>query len=150
MWAWGCYEWNCGIIRNPEENICETSLLALIHECQGIYKMLKVCLNPYSSGLSNLNIDSNHLTIRKLLILLFLNLFREEKVWAVCCVKRDARQSTCTHTSHYTNIAIQVVILWPMLCIHEFLLFFVFPWGIFSLEGNNCILLFLWYLVISP
>jgi len=36
----------CVIIRNLEENSCETSIPTLIHECQGIYKMLKVCFNP--------------------------------------------------------------------------------------------------------
>lgn len=70
----------CGIITNSEENSSETNFITLIHKCQGTHKMLQLCFSPYSSGLSNLTLSSNHLSTRKLLIILFLNLFQENKV----------------------------------------------------------------------
>lgn len=43
-------------------------------------KMLKICFNPCSSGISNLTVSSDHLSTRKLLILFCLNLFKEKKI----------------------------------------------------------------------
>lgn len=127
----------CGIIINSEENSSETSLMSLIHKRQGTHKTLKVCFNLYSSGLPNLTISSNHLSTRKLLILLCLVPGKESLRFLLC----EERQITCTHfiPHKHSNLGGHNLTCDAHPCISSP---FCFSPRYFFLKGSNCIVFF--------